>query len=145
MALVLKLSTEPTRRKSPVNGEAQFSTKMMGTDNAETMEVDELDEPDGVELSDKDLQLGTVIAKQPLTRQSTGNTASKAIMNPCYTVYAYGCTSHVYKVVDNENLFYSLLGSCTLFGEHPSAVPEEGIQRLKPDWEDSEACLDWCA
>src|ERR1700733_1626825 len=89
--------------------------------------------------------LGTVIAKQPPTRQSTGNTASKAIMNPCYTVYAYGCTSHVYKVVDNENLFYSLLGSHTLFGKHPSAVPEEGIQRLKPDWEDSEACLDWYA
>ena len=58
MALVLELGTEPTRRKSPVNGEAQFSAEMMGTDNAETMEVDELDEPDGVELSDKDLQFG---------------------------------------------------------------------------------------
>jgi len=118
---------------------------MMELDNAETTEVDEVDEPDGVELSDKDLQLGTVIAKQPPARESTRNTASKAIMNPCYTVYAYGCTSHVYKVVNNENLFYSLLGSRTLFGEHPSSIPEESIQRLKPAWEESEACLDWYA
>ena len=128
MALILELGTEPTTRKPPVNREAKIS--------AEMTEVDEVDDPDEIELSDKDLQLGTVIAKPPPTRQSTRNTADQRIVNPCYTVYAYGCTSYVYKVVKNENVFSSLLGSRTLFGE-------ESIQRLKPVWEDSEACLDW--
>ena len=134
MALILELGTEPTRNP-PFNREE--------IDNTEMMEVDEVDDPDEIELSDKDLQLGTVIAKQQPTRQSTRSTANQPIVNPCYTVYAYGCTSYVYKVVKNENLFSSLLGSRTLFDEHPSAVPEERIQRLKPLWEDSKACLDW--
>jgi len=128
VALILELGTEPTTRKPPVNREAKIS--------AEMMEVDEVDDPDEIELSDKDLQLGTVIAKPPPTRQSTRNTADQPIVNPCYTMYAYGCTSYVYKVVKNENVFSSLLGSRMLFGE-------ESIQRLKPVWEDSEACLDW--
>jgi hypothetical protein len=135
MALVLELGTEPTTRKPPTKGKAKFS--------AEMMEVDEVYDPDGVELSDNDLRLGTVIAKQPPTRRSTRNADSRPIGNPCYAVYAFGCTSHVYKVVSNENLFSSLLGSRTLFGEHPSAVPKVSIQRLKPVWGENEACLSW--
>ena len=126
MALILELGTEPTRNP-PVNCEAKISAETMEIDNTEVMEVNELDDPDEIELSDKDLQFGTVIAKQQPSRQSTRNTTSKAIINPCHTVYAYGCTPHVYKVVNDKNMFSSLLPR-TLFGEHLSAVSEESVQ-----------------
>lgn len=86
MALILELGTEPTR-KPPVKHSAIIP--------AEMMEVDEVDDLDEIELSAKDLQFGAVIAKQPPTGQSTRNTTSQPIVNPCYTVYAYGCTSYV--------------------------------------------------
>ena len=51
MALVLELGTEPATRKPLVNGKAKIDAEMMEIDNTEMMGVDEVDEPDGVELS----------------------------------------------------------------------------------------------
>jgi hypothetical protein len=67
--------------------------------------------------------------------------------HPRYSIFAYGCSDTVYKVISptERSTYQLLLGSRDLLGEHPRQDPEslQAVRRMKPFWSLGPDCYDW--
>ncbi|KAF8579397.1 hypothetical protein K439DRAFT_1525242 [Ramaria rubella] len=67
--------------------------------------------------------------------------------HPRYSIFAYGCSDTVYKVIDrNEKVTYTLLlASRDFLGEHPRQDCEslKAVRKMKPFWAAGEDCYHW--
>jgi len=66
-------------------------------------------------------------------------------VNPRYSIFAYGCSPSLYKVVTSEGLFASLLVSRTLLAEHPRQTESclEAVKEQKPFWSHGAESYGW--
>ncbi|THG99572.1 hypothetical protein EW145_g7240 [Phellinidium pouzarii] len=65
--------------------------------------------------------------------------------HPRYAITVRGCSPSVYAVVDNKDVFATLLASRHILEEHPRQNAEalSAVRRLKPFWTCGPECFDW--
>ncbi|KAH7920465.1 hypothetical protein BV22DRAFT_1181105, partial [Leucogyrophana mollusca] len=67
--------------------------------------------------------------------------------HPRYSIFAYGCSNTVYRVIENESrlLYKSLLANKDFLDEHPRQDKDSlaAVWRLKPFWTIGATCYHW--
>ncbi|KAH8113007.1 hypothetical protein DFH11DRAFT_356438 [Phellopilus nigrolimitatus] len=67
------------------------------------------------------------------------------VAHPRYSIFAIGCSPSVYNVVDDKDVYATLLSSRHILQEHSRQTPDSlsAVRRLKPFWIAGPECFDW--
>ncbi|KAF8590094.1 hypothetical protein K439DRAFT_1657646 [Ramaria rubella] len=67
--------------------------------------------------------------------------------HPRYSIFAYGCSSTVYKIIEvsQKGDYAFLLAPGDFLAEHPRMSPKslQAVRRMKPFWSAGSGCYDW--
>ncbi|KAH7925110.1 hypothetical protein BV22DRAFT_1129298 [Leucogyrophana mollusca] len=79
--------------------------------------------------------------------QQPRRTSHATKTHPRYSIFAYGCSNTVYRVIEDESrlLYKSLLANKDFLNEHPRQDEDSlaAVRRLKPFWTIGAACYHW--
>ncbi|KAH8113055.1 hypothetical protein DFH11DRAFT_1744480 [Phellopilus nigrolimitatus] len=73
---------------------------------------------------------------------ATSSRCPATVAHPRYSIFAIGCSPSVYNVVDDKDVYATLL---SYLQEHPRQTPDSlsAVRRLKPFWIVGPECFDW--
>ncbi|KAH8113056.1 hypothetical protein DFH11DRAFT_1705663 [Phellopilus nigrolimitatus] len=76
---------------------------------------------------------------------ATSSRRRVAVAHPRYSIFAIGCSPSVYNVVEDKDVYASLLSYRHILQEHPRQTPNSlsAVRRLKPFWKVGPECFDW--
>ncbi|KAF8648748.1 hypothetical protein AX16_006189 [Volvariella volvacea WC 439] len=84
-------------------------------------------------------------------RRSERTKPGAVVLHERYNIWAYGCSSAVYRVIDDYDedsaKLVRLLAGRHFFAEHARTDKQSiaAVRRLKPEWVQGEDCYDWVA
>ncbi|KAH8113031.1 hypothetical protein DFH11DRAFT_1727969 [Phellopilus nigrolimitatus] len=76
---------------------------------------------------------------------ATSSWCPETVAHPRYSIFAIGCSPSVYNVVDDKDVYATLLSSRHILQEHSRQTPDSlsAVRRLKPFWIAGPECFDW--
>ncbi|KAH8113034.1 hypothetical protein DFH11DRAFT_1727972 [Phellopilus nigrolimitatus] len=76
---------------------------------------------------------------------ATSSRRPAMVAHPRYSIFAVGCSPSVYNVVEDKDIYATLLSYRHILQEHPRQKPDllSAVRRLKPFWIVGPKCFDW--